>query len=76
MLALSFGKPVISIDKAFLRDIITGETGILIPQNNEDALVEALAEASMRRWSSDQIVSHCLKYTFDDAAAVVLNTVR
>ena len=76
MLALSFGKPVISIDKGFLRDVITQDTGILIPPGDDEELATAMRKARERPWCSDKIIRHSQKYTFDDAAAIFLNTTQ
>lgn len=73
MLALTFGKPVISIDRGFLRDVLSQDTGILVNAGNEQALVDALRDIRNRLWSTEDIIRHARQFRFTDAAAAVLN---
>jgi glycosyltransferase involved in cell wall biosynthesis len=76
MLALSFGKPVISINRGFLRDVISQETGILIEPNDGRELAIALREIRERSWSSEAIVRHAQRFSFTDAARIFLNEAK
>lgn len=72
MLSLSFGRPVISVDRGFLREVITPETGILIPPGDDEALAGALRSARERKWDSEAILRHAERFRFEDAAKISL----
>jgi glycosyltransferase involved in cell wall biosynthesis len=74
MLALSFGRPVISIDRGFLRDVITDGAGLLIPAGDEAALQSALQDAQRAAWNEAHIVAQAQSHTFEGAARVLLRT--
>jgi beta-1,4-mannosyltransferase len=76
MLALSFGKPVISINRGFLRDVISQETGILIKPNDGQELASALRVVRERSWSSETIIRHAKRFTFTHAAKIFLNEAK
>jgi len=76
MLSLSFGKPVVSIDKGFLRDVIIQKTGILVQPGNDIALASALRDVRDQPWCSEEIVQHAKQYSFDDAARTFLNAIK
>lgn len=68
MLAMSFGKPVISINRGFLRDVVTPATGILVEPNDAAGLAGALRQARKVSWNAQEILSHAGRSTFEDAA--------
>ncbi|WP_265941703.1 glycosyltransferase [Dechloromonas sp. A34] len=74
MLALSFGKPLISVDLGFLKDVISLEAGILFPHSDPDGLAKALEHAISVSYDAGAILSHAQKYSFDDAARILANT--
>jgi beta-1,4-mannosyltransferase len=74
MLALSFGRPVISIDRGFLRDVIDDGSGILIPAGDDAALQQALQAAQRAPWNEAHIVAQAHAHTFEGAARVLLHT--
>jgi len=76
MLALSFGKPVISINRGFLRDVMSQETGILIEPNDGRELADALRAIRERSWSSEAIIHHARRFSFTDAAKIFLNEAK
>jgi beta-1,4-mannosyltransferase len=76
MLALSFGKPVISINRGFLRDVMSRETGILIEPNDGRELANALRAIRERPWSGEAIIRHARRFSFTDAAKIFLNEAK
>ncbi len=68
MLAMSFGRPVVSIDRGFLRDVITAETGLLFPPDDPQGLSRALVEAREVRYDSERILAHASQFSFEQAA--------
>jgi glycosyltransferase involved in cell wall biosynthesis len=73
MLSLSFGKPVISINRGFLRDVITESTGILVEPGDDHDLAKALCSVRKKRWNSEAIITHANCYTFDQAATIFIS---
>jgi beta-1,4-mannosyltransferase len=76
MLALSFGRPVLSVDRGFLRDVINSEVGMLFATADRSALVGTLRAARDRQFSADIIMAHARKYTFAAAAKAFKDTIR
>ena len=72
MLALSFGKPVISINRGFLRDVVLPAVGILVEAGDEQGLGHALIDIRKRTFSAEAIVQHARGYRFRDAACIFL----
>jgi beta-1,4-mannosyltransferase len=68
MLALSFGRPILSISRGFLKDIVTPEVGLLFSPEHQGALPRALAEMSARHFDEQAILEHARRYTYEDAA--------
>ncbi len=73
MLALSFGRPVISVDFGFLRDVISSETGILFSHSDPDGLAKALRSGGETFFDEAVILAHASKYTYSDAARIFAN---
>ncbi|MCA0911870.1 glycosyltransferase [Marinobacter nauticus] len=73
MLALSYGLPVISIERGFLRDVITPSAGLLIPENTLEELSRAIKNVQQKDWNKQEIMAEAQKYTFEDAASIFLN---
>jgi glycosyltransferase involved in cell wall biosynthesis len=72
MLAMSYGLPLVSIDKGFLREISTHETGVLIPPNDEAALAKAMTEMKSLNFDASQIVEEARRHSFDVAAEITV----
>ena len=75
MLAISFGKPVLSINRGFLSDIITEDIGILIKTADEQSITEGLKLIKQRSWNQDLILNHASSYSFKNAAEIFLNEI-
>jgi beta-1,4-mannosyltransferase len=76
MLALSFGRPLISADFGFLKDVISEDTGVLFPHDSPNGLKSALAVATKRQFSEKLIVDHARKYSFADAARIFVRSIK
>lgn len=76
MLALSFGRPLISVDLGFLRDVISERVGILFPHDDPDGLAGALAGAANRQFDEETIIAHVRQYTFADAARIFARSLQ
>lgn len=75
MLSLSYGVPVISISKGFLKDIISDKTGILMSANDKSGLLDAINRARTVDWSSDTIKREAAKHTYEEAASIFISKV-
>jgi beta-1,4-mannosyltransferase len=76
MLALGFGRPLISADFGFLKDVISENTGILFPHDSPNGLKSALAIATKRRFSEALIIDRARKYSYADAARIFIRSMR
>ena len=74
VLALSYGRPVLSIDRGFLHDVVSGDLGVLVPPGDIEALEQAMQEVKRSQWSEPEIIAHANQFTFDDAARLFLDT--
>lgn len=69
MLAMSFGRPLISVDLGFLKEAVPATVGILFPHTEpEGGLADALRRATESHFDEDAILAHAGQFTFDDAA--------
>jgi glycosyltransferase involved in cell wall biosynthesis len=76
MLAMSYGLPLISINKGYLTDVIVKQSGILIDSISPQALSQAMVEAKAINWQQDEIIQHVLQFTFEDAADVFVQQAK
>lgn len=76
MLAISFGRPIISVNKGFLKDIVTDEVGLLFPPESTDGLTDALAAAQNREFDETEILSYAREFTYEDAASKLISTLK
>jgi glycosyltransferase involved in cell wall biosynthesis len=72
MLALSYGLPVLSIKKGYLKDLIPDYCGILMKNTNFEDVCSALVNCKSRKWDSDKIKSYAQQFEFYDAASIYL----
>ncbi len=68
LLAMSFGRPLVSVARGHLLDTVTEESGVLYDPDRPEDLVTALRTARARRFPEDRIVAHARTFGFDDAA--------
>ncbi|MDQ2076177.1 glycosyltransferase [Marinimicrobium sp. ABcell2] len=73
MLALTYGRPVISINRGFLRDVVPKDVGVLVEPGDEFALTEALLKAKQENWSEEAIRAHSRRFEFQAAADLLLD---
>lgn len=73
MLAMSFGRPVISIAAGHVSDVVPSECGILFEPNDPTGLATALGEARTRRFDENVILKHARRFTWQDAAKIFVN---
>jgi len=75
MLALSFGRPVVSIDAGFLRDVVNEDTGVLYSADSRQALLQALQTVLSRPFDERTIRANARLYTYDHAAEAFLGAI-
>jgi beta-1,4-mannosyltransferase len=73
MLSMSYGRPIISINKGYLRDVIIPDTGILLESIAPQHLADAMQKTIGLAWHEQKIVEHVRQFTFTDAAKTLLN---
>jgi glycosyltransferase involved in cell wall biosynthesis len=72
MLALSFGRPLISLDVGFLRDVVPQSAGILFDSEDPQGLAKALVQAAGTHFDEQGILDHARQFSYDDAARIVI----
>lgn len=70
MLAIGFGVPVVSINKGFLKDVISSDCGILINETSADSIKVALHQSKLKAWNRQDIKTEAEQYKFSDAARI------
>jgi len=64
--AQAAGRPVVAVNAGGVREtLIDGETGILVPVDDHDALAEALSQTNFTRFSPQRIHAHALGFSAD-----------
>lgn len=76
MLALSFGRPIISVNRGFLKDVVTEKTGLLFSPEADGGLTKALAAAQEKPFDENEILSHARKFTYEDAASTLISSLK
>lgn len=76
MLAMSFGRPIVSIKAGFLIDVVDETVGLLFDATDPAGLVDALQDVKNLRFDENAIVDCARKYTFEQAASALLKTMR
>jgi beta-1,4-mannosyltransferase len=74
MLALSFGRPIISVNRGFLKDVVTEKTGLLFSPETDGGLTKALAAVQEKRFEEGEILDHARKFTYEDAACKLISS--
>lgn len=72
LLALSFGRPIVSIDRGFLRDVVSVETGLLYAPDAPQGLYDALRDVREIHFDGERILSHARRFSFEQAADVCI----
>lgn len=68
MLAMSFGRPVVSVDVGYLKDVVTGQTGILYDPYASNGLRKALVAVRHRKYDERAILDHATTFDWGDSA--------
>jgi glycosyltransferase involved in cell wall biosynthesis len=64
--AQAAGRPVVAVDAGGVREtVVDGETGVLVPVGDADALTEALRETDFTDFSPHAIRQHALEFSSD-----------
>jgi beta-1,4-mannosyltransferase len=72
MLALSFGRPVVSIRCGSLQDVVTEEVGVLFDPADPDGLAQALIEVRKRYFDEQRILAHARRFSWENSAQVFI----
>jgi glycosyltransferase involved in cell wall biosynthesis len=74
MLALSFGRPVVSVRRGSLADLIVPEVGVLLDPNDQgpESLAKALVEIRERRFDEHLIRGYAARFRWEDTARAFL----
>lgn len=76
MLALSHGRPILSIDRGFLREVVSPECGVLVASLDEAALSKGLTALRDGHWHESEILERARRYTFNEAAQITARVAR
>ena len=64
--AQAAGRPVVAVNAGGVREtVIDGETGVLVPADDTDALAEALSATDFTRFSAPRIAAHAQSFSAD-----------
>jgi glycosyltransferase involved in cell wall biosynthesis len=64
--AQAAGRPVVAVNAGGVREtVIDGETGVLVPADDPDAMAEALSETDFTRFASARITAHAQGFSAD-----------
>lgn len=74
VLAMSFGRPVVTIDRGFLHDIVVDGTGILYNPDDSGGLARALKTVTKHKWNEAFIQDHISQFRYEDAAQIFLTS--
>ena len=70
MLAMSFGRPVVSLASGFLLEVIDERNGVLYEPADPHGLEGALERVRSRRYDEKEIIGMARGHTFEAAAAI------
>lgn len=76
MLAMSFGRPIISVAIGHLLDVVTPAVGELYDPADPAGLLTALEAVRRRPFDEARIIEHAGKFTFEDAARKILSSLE
>lgn len=70
MLALSFGRPVVSVALGFLKDVVNDNAGLLYAADDPAGMPNALRKAMELHFDEQRVLNEARRYTFADAASL------
>ena len=73
---MSFGRPVVTIDRGVLHDIVAEGSGILYNPDDTGGLAHALAAVTKQEWDETFIQTHISQFRFEDAAQIFLAALK
>jgi beta-1,4-mannosyltransferase len=76
VLAMSFGRPVVTIDRGFLHDVVVEGSGILYNPDDTGGLAHALKAVTQQKWNETFIHAHISQFRFEDAAQIFLAALK
>jgi beta-1,4-mannosyltransferase len=76
ILAMSFGRPIVSIRAGFLIDVVDATTGLLFDAEDPTGLDDALRRIRDMQFDESAILARARGYTFEQAAAILLETMH
>lgn len=76
MLAMSFGRPLISVSMGFLRDVVNQNIGILFSPDDPQGLTHALNACRYASFEEHAILDHARQFTFEDAANLCVTAMK
>lgn len=76
VLAMSFGRPVVTIDRGFLHDVVVEGTGVLYDPDSTGGLARALTTVTSQKWDENFIREHISQFRFEDAAQTFLASLK
>lgn len=63
--ALACGTPVVSFDTGAARNIVTKETGVIVPVGDYDTLIKAALSISKKDFSATALIARSLSFSFE-----------
>ena len=76
VLAMSFGRPVVTIDRGFLHDVVVEGSGILYDPDDAGGLARALVAVTKQGWDETFIQAHISQFRYEDAAQIFLASLK
>jgi beta-1,4-mannosyltransferase len=76
MLAMSFGRPILSIRTGTVQDAVTDDVGVLIDAGDPDALEKGLLEIRGRQFDQETIVAQAGRFSWDNSARTFIDSLR
>jgi glycosyltransferase involved in cell wall biosynthesis len=62
--AQASGRPVVAVDRGGAREtVVDGRTGVLVPEDDPDAMAEALRETDFHRFSVEDVLGHARRFS-------------
>jgi glycosyltransferase involved in cell wall biosynthesis len=62
--AQASGRPVVAVDRGGAREtVVDGRTGVLVPEDDPDAMAEALRETDFQRFSVEDVLDHARRFS-------------
>jgi glycosyltransferase involved in cell wall biosynthesis len=76
MLALSFGRPVVSVRLGCLKDLVNDEVGVLFDPGDASGLKQALMEVTQRRFNESRILAHARRFSWEESARAFIDSLN